>query len=437
MCAKFPAVFAIIKGEYSLREAQHMANSKLSKQKILYIYDYFMHEMDSSDLTGVTMQDIIEMLRKRTGEVFERKSIYSDISKINEYVADVYGRGKGDFIYSDGKRYCRGELDADIDLDEARLISDSLRTTEFVPEEIYRKFENQFPAYFNQENNSDAARLYSRYVASGKNANSRINKMLSFIRGTIENSEPIIINYGYKVTNSVNGKFYVVTPIVLDWTNSHYYLVAVDNMEVFKTTGFKREISDRELSRCLKRFRLDRIDNDSAIRKQKDPSKFLKTSYPELADSLFKADGTKLKADEKHELAREYLSFHGFSNSEVKRRYVNEYLMSSYEGYSAHGYTKSIRMSIEAKDPKNPDAWKNVLQAFSVLKDEFTIQKGSILEAESAKRISFVVEAPDVPPLYKILFSLYTFDPVKFTIENEEIREKLKKYIEGALASLQ
>ena len=414
-----------------------MANSKLSKQKILYIYDYFMHEMDFSSGEGITMQDIIDMLYRETGEVFERKSIYSDISKINEYVADVYGNDKGDFIYNDGKKYCRGELDSDIALDEARLISDSLRTTEFVPESIYEKFENLFPAYFNIENNSDAARLYSRYHSSGKSSDNRINKRLSFIRGNIESRMPMVIKYGYKVTNTVIGRVFVVSPVVLDWTNRHYYLIAIDNMEVFKRTGFARECTAQELAQCLKRFRLDRIDDDSVVPKTKEPHKWLESRYADLAGILFDNGGEKMKVPEKNALASEFLSYRGFVNEDDKRKYVTSYITSSYEGYSSQKNRKSIGMSIEATDKTSPDAWKNVLQAFSVLKDEFDIQKGSIVEQESAKRIAFIVEAPDVPPLYKVLFSLYTFETVDFKIDNPEIAGKLKKYINRALDSLQ
>ena len=61
-----------------------MANSELSKLKILYLYDYFKHNMSSFDDEGVTVSELIEYLQQKLNNTFERKSIYADISKINE-----------------------------------------------------------------------------------------------------------------------------------------------------------------------------------------------------------------------------------------------------------------------------------------------------------------------------------------------------------------
>jgi len=413
-----------------------MANSPLSKLKILYMYDFFIHEMDPSDEKGVTLAEIIDMLYKKTGEVFERKSIYSDISKINEYVTASKGYGKGDFIYHDGKRYFRGELKDDILLDEARLISDSLRTTEFVPEQLYSKFEKMFPAFFNVEKNSRSVRLYSRYQTVNKSANNHIRDILTFFRACIENREPIRFTYGYKVTNTVVGSDFVVSPLVLDWTNKHYYLIAIDNLELYRKFGFGDDITDDDLSMCIKRFRLDRIGSYSGVVCGKDATSYLEKNLPQQCAVIFE-DKQKTKKTQKNEIASQYLKYHGFGSESSQKKHVTLYLNNSFEGYSSVINLKTIRMSIEAVDKKNANAWKNVLQAFSVLKDEFPIANGSIVEQEADKSLTFAVLAPDVPPLYKFLFSIYTFDSVRFTIEDGEIRAKFRKYIDRALESLQ
>jgi len=413
-----------------------MANSPLSKLKILYMYDYFIHEVDPSDGDGVTVAEIIDMLKEKTGEIFERKSIYSDISKINEYVTASKGFGKGDFIYHDGKRYFRGELADEILLDEARLISDSLRTTEFVPEQLYSKFEKMFPAFFNVEKNSSAVRLYSRYQTTNKSANNHIRDILTFFRASIEDKEPLRFTYGYKVTNTVVGSEFVVSPLVLDWTNRHYYLIAIDNLELYRKFGLGAGVKDDDLSTCIKRFRLDRIGSYTGVVYGRDAAGYMEKNLPRQYEMIF-AGEKDLRKPQKNEVAAEYLSYHGFRSDASQKKHVSSYISNSFEGYSSVINLKTIRMSIEAADKESSNAWKNVLQAFSVLKDEFPIASGSIVEQEADKRMTFAVEAPDVPPLYKFLFSIYTFESVKFTIENEEIRDKFRKYIARALESLQ
>ena len=412
-----------------------MANSSLSKLKILYLYDFFLHEMDPEDEEGVTLNDLLAMLKEKTGETFERKSIYSDISKINEYITDSRGYSGSEFIFREGNRYRRDELDDEILLTEARLISDSLRTTEFVPEQIYDKFESMFPAFFKADQH-DSSRLYSRYKQDKKSSDNQTKYLLAFLRENINNKTAIRIKYGYKITTSIVGTDFVVTPLVLDWTNNHYYLVAIDNMSLFSRTGFERKATDDELKQSVKRFRLDRIARKTeSLNKVKDAAKRIKEHMPEIYSALFET-GEKTTAQRRHAIADEFLKYHDFSSEENKRRYISEYLSSSFEGFGSSHTVKTIRMTLEARNKEADGAWKNVLQAFSVFKDEFTIAAGSIGELEKEKKLTFAIEAPDVPPLYKFLFSIYTFDTVDLTIENPEIRERFKNYLTKALEAL-
>ena len=84
-----------------------MANSELSKLKILFIYDYFKNRVScSGGSESVSVSDLIKYLEECTGCTFERKSIYADINKINEYVTG-YGIGSapGD-VSADIKSLC-------------------------------------------------------------------------------------------------------------------------------------------------------------------------------------------------------------------------------------------------------------------------------------------------------------------------------------------
>ena len=73
-----------------------MANSELSKLKILFMYEYFMKNLNAFDDSAVTVNDIIGYLEDKTGTTFERKSIYADISRINEFVNKIGKVKSGD-----------------------------------------------------------------------------------------------------------------------------------------------------------------------------------------------------------------------------------------------------------------------------------------------------------------------------------------------------
>ena len=69
-----------------------MANNNLQKQKILLIFEYFLKYVSPNDSLGVTMKDINAFLAAHTNSVgFERKSISSDISRVNEFVSEMFG----------------------------------------------------------------------------------------------------------------------------------------------------------------------------------------------------------------------------------------------------------------------------------------------------------------------------------------------------------
>ena len=411
-----------------------MANKESSKLKLLYLYEYFMKEVDP-DGPGVVMSDMVSMLEARTGETFDRKSIYADIDRLNEFARLVGSvKNNDEFITHQGKRYFRAGLNGELQLAEATLISDSLRTTEFIPEDIYQRFEDMFPAYFNQKMNNETARLYSRYTAHSDSVVIGINNMLTFFRDCIKDGEPLMFKYGYKISRAVKGVNHVVSPIILDWSNSHYYLIAIDNMALLKASGNTMKYDEDTLSRCLRRFRLDRIDSYRVIVPGSDPVKYIRDNVPSNA-AIFD-DKTKIAPADRKKIASECLKYHTFANEDKLRKRVRNYIENSFEGYNSQENIKLIPMSIEASDKDSVYAWKNVLQTFSVLKDAFAIKERSISESDKDKKLSFILMAPDVPPLYKYLFSLFTFDYVKISIQNDEIASKLRDYAERVSRSL-
>ncbi|MCR5060957.1 MAG: hypothetical protein K6A80_08020 [Saccharofermentans sp.] len=410
-----------------------MSNSEHSKQKILLIYEYFLHNVDPGKDIGVSVSELIDMLEDRLGERFERKSIYADIKKINEFAsaAGVTGPAE-DLIFFDGRKYNRVQLKDEILLDDAKMISDSLRTTEFVPKETCEKFEKMFPAYFNPSPLQNQVRLYTRYKDITK-SDKLVNRVLTTIRLAIETAAPMRIKYGYKVTNSVVGNEYVISPVVLDWTNNHYYVIAIDHMRLFRKGG---DESDDVLKECLIRYRLDRFDGDFSIIGENDIRKgtdYIKRKLPDIREKIF---GDKEKFSEKDkETAREFLSYKCFSSMQVKDEIIDDYIKGSYAAYgSPDKQAETIFIRLEAIDKDDPNARKHVLRAFSVFRDEFSTVSG--ISEKSDSEIRFRICTPDNEPLYKVLFSIYTFPNVTMIIENEKVRDKLAGYLKKAAESV-
>ena len=408
-----------------------MANSENAKLKILMLYDYFLHEVGPTDSDGVTLQEILDMLESRLETKFERKSIYADISRINEYIT-LEGSCKGDFIGRDGKKYLRGLLKDEIMLEEAKMISDSLRTTEFISDELCMKFEKMFPAYFGREENSQAARLYSRHIrkntATMKMQWANTQKVLLNIRTSMEKKAPMLIEYGYKgdQVNCFNN--YLLTPLKIDWTNSHYYLIAIDHLDLYRKAGFKKNLTNKQLSGSIKRFRLDRIYDNEYV-SSKDNLEFINRRLPAHYAALFEnQDSGKISKPEKKSMADKYMTFLRFSSDEEQERVVDAYINSSLDAFSSSETPVRVNLSIEA-DPAggSKDTWKQVLVAFSTIKDEFEVK--NINERYSKMRIDFTIITPLTKTLYKHLFSIYTMDGIRFNIENETVRTEMLEYV--------
>ncbi len=127
-----------------------MANTEKSKLKTLLLYDYFLKNINAYDEnSSVSLPDIQNYLLNVTGVEFERKSIYADIKRLNEFAVEVGLVKPGEeWIYLNSRKYTRGEISYELSLDEARLIVDAIRTTPFTDSGLCEKIEKRYPAYF-------------------------------------------------------------------------------------------------------------------------------------------------------------------------------------------------------------------------------------------------------------------------------------------------
>lgn len=354
-----------------------MANSELSKIKILYIYEYFLRHVSAFDEnSGVTLADLVGYLEEKTGYKFERKSIYSDISKINEYMSANHKIvGSDSWIYTEGKKYRKSQLEDEISVDEARLIVDAINTTSFTDTSICDKVKKLYPVYF--EDVSRKRELYGRDEKMDRKSISWLNN----IRSAIEDHLPLKLEYGYKLGRDVVEKSTkIISPVVLDWTNNNYYLIAIDNKQV--AGG-----SNEDLRKAMRRYRLDRVSSlDYASSKER------------------------------------YLDF---SSERARKTAVSDFLDNSLSAYSTDS---RFRLRITLKG----DSHKTVLQAYNAFADKvgpaYRIHDGKLTAGE----LGLEFEVADVPTLYTAMFEIVTFEGIDLKIDNSDINEKFIKYLSKA-----
>lgn len=355
-----------------------MANSELSKLKILFMYDFFMKHLNAFDEnSAVTVNDIIGYLEEKTGTTFERKSIYADISRINEFIdmTDKVLAGDG-WITTEGKKYRKNQLADEITIDEARLIVDAISTTTFVDSDLCEKIVNMFPTYF-----SDGYRkriLYPHYEKVDRKCISKLNN----IRNAIEEKAALKISYGYKLGNELAEKSdKIVSPMTLDWQNNCYYLIAIDNEKA------KILIDEsKPLTEALKRYRVDR-----------------------MAGISFTDD--------------KYIDF---KSEKIKEQEIRNLIANSISAYSGSGLT-NFGITIKGKTRKD------TLKAYSAFATKVSDKIKIVNDTKLDKGILTInVTTGTAPTLYPDLFELITFDDVEIEIDNDEIRRKFAEYIKKA-----
>lgn len=282
-----------------------MANSENSKLKLLLIYEYFLNHV-SSEATddGASMQDILSYLSEKTDTEFERKSIYSDIDRINVFARKTnMVEPTEDWIELDGKRYKRGNIKGEITLDEARLIVDAINTTEFTDSGLCEKIISKYPTYFKNG--------YTPLVSHNNKAIQKPLSLVNVIRSCIEDQLAMSFKYGYVVAGGIRAaEDKLVSPVALDFEKSHYYMIAIDNREVER--GKPKE-------EAMKRYRLDRIkyyrfeltEKYLSLGKNKDQivEKYVKNSIDAFFSNDIKRITLSMSCDSEKNLLKAFTGF--------------------------------------------------------------------------------------------------------------------------------
>lgn len=212
-----------------------MAKSENQKIKLITLKDILLQKTDENH--PMTTQQLIEELQKN-GIHAERKSIYQDISALEDLGLDVVkntGRTNEYYVAS-----------RDFELAELKMLVDVVQSAKFITEkksnELIKKLEKQTNLY--------AAKQLERNVVianRNKTSNETIFYNVDGIYHAIANHRQISFCYlswntKKELVPKKNGERYQVSPWALVWDDENYYLLAYD-----------------EKAEILKHYRVDKI----------------------------------------------------------------------------------------------------------------------------------------------------------------------------------
>ena len=199
-----------------------MPRSDKQKLKMLYLVKLLSENTDSEH--GLSMQEIIDALDE-LGISAERKSIYSDISMLNEYGYDI-------LCEKEGKSYQYKLVSRDFELPELKLLVDAVQSSKFITQNksnrLIKKIEGLTSIY-------EAGALHRQvYVANRiKTTNESVFYLVDDIQTAILNNCKISFKYFQWNTKKEkelrhDGADYIISPWALTWDDENYYMVGYD-----------------------------------------------------------------------------------------------------------------------------------------------------------------------------------------------------------------
>ena len=195
-----------------------MAKSDNQKLKILYILDYL--QKNSHRDRPVRASELIAMLDSRYGISCERKTIYSDITALQDYGVDIEaipGRNGGYYIAS-----------RNFELPELKLLIDAVLSSRFLTEKKSRELIEKLCRECNEE---DSRLLKRNVLVSGrvKSMNESIYYNVDAIQEAITRNRQITFRYfdwDFGGKRKFREKEYEASPYGLCQDNENCYLLA-------------------------------------------------------------------------------------------------------------------------------------------------------------------------------------------------------------------
>ncbi len=213
-----------------------MAKNSGQKLKLLYIIRVLESETDEEHAIGT--QALIDKLESY-GIAAERKSIYDDIAKLQDFGYDIIKKenrnGGGYYLAS-----------REFQVAELKLLVDAVQSSRFMTEKKSRELIGKLEQMVSKH---EAKQLQRQVYVAGrvKTENESIYYQIDALHKAIQDNKQI--RFAYLEWNSkkelvAKDKVYQVSPWILMWKDENYYLVAYD-----------------ETSNALKHYRTDKLLN--------------------------------------------------------------------------------------------------------------------------------------------------------------------------------
>lgn len=204
-----------------------MPKNPNQKLKLLYLYQILLQKTDEEH--KLSMEDILRALA-RCGIEAERKSIYSDITALQDFGLDVMlqrGPGGGYYVAS-----------RDFELPELKLLVDAIQCSRFITQkksdELIHKIESLA--------SEPQARVLQRqvYIADRvKTMNESIYYNIDTLHAAISAGVQIIFQYfewtlDFSASERIQKRYrhdgarYHVSPWALTWDDENYYMIAYE-----------------------------------------------------------------------------------------------------------------------------------------------------------------------------------------------------------------
>ena len=202
-----------------------MPRSDKQKLKLMYLIKLFEERTDVSH--GLSMTDIIEALSEE-GITAERKSIYADISALNEFGFDIVKD-------KEGKACVYKLVERDFEIAELKLLVDAVQSSKFITESKSNKLIKKIEGL---ASNNEAKSLHRQvYVANRiKTTNESVYYNVDDIQKAIAENHKVSFQYFQWNPNKEkelrhNGMRYEISPWALTWDDENYYMVGYDSKE--------------------------------------------------------------------------------------------------------------------------------------------------------------------------------------------------------------
>lgn len=199
-----------------------MPKSYGQKLKILYLAQLLCARSDESH--PLTTKEIIDYLAVQ-GIHAERKSIYDDISALQNFGMDIIAiREKPGGYYLASRRF---------ELAELKLLVDAVQASKFVTTKKSRELISKLETLTSHR---EAGQLHRQVIVAqrGKSSNEQIYYNVDEIYAAIAADCAIRFQYfEWSVRKEMvprkNGAYYEVSPWLLTWEDENYYLIAYDS----------------------------------------------------------------------------------------------------------------------------------------------------------------------------------------------------------------